>query len=381
LNWLIYQLTGSGTILGALNLVRSVAVIGMAPVAGGMIDRFNRRTLMVAVNCALFVITFSLAILLIYEHCQIWHVFGFAFLSGVVQSINMSLRQVLVFDLVPRSLIPGAVAIIQTGWSLMRSFGPGIGGFLILWFGPGGNFLIQSGAYILIALTIVRIRFPKQEKSAHGSAFISILEGIRFIVGRRVTRTFTLMGFVLPLFIIPIYTVLPPVYAVEVFGDSSGKVLGILMASVGAGGFLGGVFTVSLNRMERRGLVQLASLLLLSVSLIGFAFSHRLWVALALLALSGSFEMIFLTTNQTLLQLSIPDHLRGRVTSLVNLNLALSPLGGMVAGVGADILGGPTLITAVLAGIGACIAIGAFWGSPTIRNYRLSKAIHEGQME
>jgi sugar phosphate permease len=150
------------------------------------------------------------------------------------------------------------------------------------------------------------------------------------------------------------------------------------MASVGAGGILGGVVTASLSRMERRGLVQLASLFLLGISLIGFAFSDRLWVALSLLALSGFFEMIFLTTNQTLLQLSIPDHLRGRVTSLVNLNFALSPLGGMVAGVGTDLLGGPKMITVALAGISACVSIGAFWGSSTIRNYRLSKAIQQG---
>ena len=377
LNWLIYELTGSGTMLGALNLVRSVAVIGMVPVAGGLIDRFNRKTLMVIVNCALFAITFSLAILLLSKHCRIWHVFGFAFLTGLVQSININLRQVLVFNLVPRPLIPSAVAIIQTGWSLMRSFGPGIGGFLILWFGPGGNFLVQSGAYLLIAVTIVRINFPRQEKVTQGPALQSIFEGIRFIVKRRITRTFTLMGMVLPLFIVPIYSVLPPVYAVEVFGDPSGKVLGILMASVGAGGILGGVVTVSLNRMERRGLVQLVALFFMSVSLVGFAFGERLPLALLLLALSGFFEMIFLTTNQTLLQLSIPDHLRGRVTSLVNLNLALFPVGGMVAGIGTDILGGPKIITIALAGIGACIAIGALWGSPTIRNYRLSKAIQQ----
>jgi MFS family permease len=377
LNWLIYNLTGSGTMLGTLNLVRAVAVIGMVPVAGSLIDRFNRRMLMVMVNCALFAITFSLAILLISKHCQIWHVFMFAFLTGLVQCINMNIRQVLVFNLVPRPLIPSAVAIIQTGWSLMRSFGPGIGGFLILWFGPGGNFLIQSGAYLLIAFTIAKIHFPKQDKVTHGPALQSTFEGIRFIAKRRITRTFTLMGTVLPLFIVPIYSVLPPVYAVEVFGDPSGKVLGILMASVGVGGILGGVVTVSLNRMERRGLVQLGALFFMSISLIGFAFGDRLPVALLSLALSGFFEMIFLTTNQTLLQLSIPDHLRGRVTSLVNLNLALFPLGGMVAGIGTDILGGPKLITIALAGVGACIAIGAFWGSPTIRNYRLSKAIQQ----
>ena len=132
-----------------------------------------------------------------------------------------------------------------------------------------------------------------------------------------------------------------------------------------------------MGRLERRGLVQLASLFLLSLSLIGFAFSTGLPVALTLLALAGFFEMIFLTTNQTLLQLSIPDNIRGRVTSVVNLNMALAPMGGLVAGVGSDMLGGPKMITIIMAGMAAAIAIFVFLSSATVRDYRLSKAIEQ----
>jgi MFS family permease len=159
---------------------------------------------------------------------------------------------------------------------------------------------------------------------------------------------------------------------VEVFGDDSGKILGFLMASVGVGGIIGGVVVASLGNLQRRGLLQLVSLFMLSLTLIGFAFSTQLWISLPLLALSGFFEIIFLTTNQTLLQLSIPDNLRGRVTSVVNLNAALSPLGGLMAGVGSDLLGGPRTITIVLAGIAAAIAVFVLLCSPTVRNYRLS---------
>jgi MFS family permease len=187
-----------------------------------------------------------------------------------------------------------------------------------------------------------------------------------------------ILGLVLPLFIIPIFLILPPVYAVEVFHDNSGRVLGILMASVGVGGIFGGIVTASLGRFERRGLVQLFALLLLSLALIGFAMSQELWVALLFLVLAGFFEMIFLATNQTLLQLSIPDDLRGRVTSMVNLNAALAPLGGLIAGVGSDLLGGPRIITILLAGISAGTAICFFLFSGTVRNYRLSEAMgHE----
>jgi MFS family permease len=224
LNWLVYDLTGSGIILGTINLVRSVASLGIIPLTGLLIDHLNRRRLLMIENCWLFTITFTLGLMLLLGNPHISYLFVFAFLAGMTQTVDLALRQVLVLDLVPRSHTPNALAL-------------------------------------------------------------------------------------------------------EVFGDESGRVLGFLMASVGVGGIGGGFVTASLGCLERRGLLQLASLFLLGLSLISFAFSTTLLVALLFLALAGFFEMIFLTTNQTLLQLSIPDNLRGRVTSVVNLNMALSPPG------------------------------------------------------
>jgi predicted MFS family arabinose efflux permease len=267
------------------------------------------------------------------------------------------------------------MALVQTGWSLMRVSGPALGGFFILWFGPGGNFLVQAGAYALIAITIMQIQFQARKSDAvRSSPLQNIQKGIRYVAKERVTRTFMLMGVIMPLLTIPIFSILPPIYAVEVFHGGS-DVLGFLLASVGVGGIAGGVVTASLGHLERRGLVQLASLFLLCLSLVGFAFSTKLSVALLFLASAGFFEMIFLTTNQTLLQLSIPDNIRGQVTSIVNLSMAISPLGGLIAGVGSDLFGGPKMITIIMAGIAAAIAVFVFLASPTVRNYRLSQAM------
>jgi hypothetical protein len=84
--------------------------------------------------------------------------------------------------------------------------------------------------------------------------------------------------------------------------------------------------------------------------------------------------MVYLTTNQTLLQLSIPDEMRGRVTSIVTLNMALSPIGAFVAGAGSDLVG-PAAVTVALSSTAAAIALAVYLGSPTVRDYRLSQAI------
>lgn len=374
LGWLVYDLTGSGAMLGAINLVRSVATLGLAPVAGVAIDRFSRRTLMLIINGWLLAISLILGITLLSGPARIWYLFAFTFLGGVAQAVDMPLRQTVVFALVPRAFAPNAVALVQTGWALMRSLGPALGGFLILWFGPGGNFLVQATAYGLIALNTARIAFPPgQGGNRRGGMRRNLAEGLRYVARERTTRTFVLLGWVLPLFIIPNFAALPPIYAKTVFGGGP-DVLGLLLSAVGVGGIGGGLVAASLGRLERRGLVQLTALLLLSAVLIGFALSTTLQVALPLLAASGFFEMIYLTSNQTLLQLSIPEELRGRVTSVVSLNNGLSPLGGVAAGIGAD-LAGPRAVTIILCSIAAAIAVATFFGSATVRDYRLSRAL------
>lgn len=377
LSWLVYDLTGSGTILGSINLVRTIAAGMIIPFAGLMVDRLNRRKLISIENYSLFIITFLLGLLIVLGHGNILYLFIFTFICGMIQSIDHTLRQVIMFDVVPHSLAPNGVALIQTGWSTMRVLGPSIGGFLIIWVGAGGNFLIQSGIFILVAITILRIKFPPQKSAiaVQQSPIQNIKEGLQYVVKERVTRTFMLMGIVLPLLTIPIFSTLPPIYAVEVFGDESGKVLGFLMASVGVGGILGGIVVASLVRFEHRGRLQLVALFLLNMALIAFTFSSTLLLALLWMAVAGFFEMIFLTTNQTLIQLSIPDHLRGRVTAIVQLSMAVQPLGSLLAGVGSDLFGGPMVITLILASISAGIAILVFIFSPTIRNYRLSEGI------
>jgi MFS family permease len=181
------------------------------------------------------------------------------------------------------------------------------------------------------------------------------------------------MGWVLPLLIIPNYIALPPIYAKEVFGGGP-DVLGLLLSSVGIGGIFGGLVAASLGRVDRRGRVQLAALFMLALTLIGFALTSHLWLASAFLAASGFCEMIFLTSNQTLLQLSIPDELRGRVTAITTLSAGLSPVGGLIAGVGSDVVG-PQMMTLILCSIAAAVAVLVFIFVPIVRNYSISRSM------
>jgi predicted MFS family arabinose efflux permease len=379
LNWLVYDITGSGTVLGTLNVVRSISSLSLSPAAGVVIDRINHRTLMLISAGWLFLISLALGIILLFSEGHVTYLFVFSFLGGISAAFDPTIRQVVVFDLVHRQLIPNAVALIQTGWALMRSFGPAIGGFFILWFGAGGNFLVQAGAYALIAFTVVWIHFPPHKSSGNvGSPLHNIREAIKFVKKERVTRIFMVMGWILSFFIVPNYIALPPIYAKDVFHGGP-ETLGYLLSAVGGGGIVGGIVAASISRVERRGLIQLTALFLLSLSLIGFALSTKLAIALMFLAFSGFFEMIFLVITQTALQLSIPNNLRGRVISIINLGAAFQPLGNLLAGAGSDLLGGPRMVTVILCSITACIAVGIFLGSKVVRDYRLSPALADNE--
>jgi MFS family permease len=374
LSWLVYDLTGSGAMLGTLNLTRSIATIGLAPVAGVAIDRFSRHGLLYATSLWLCAISFGFGLVLLGNPAVVWPLFLFSFLGGIGQAVSMPLRQTVVFSVVPRQLTPSAVALVQTGWAVMRSVGPAIGGFLILWFGPAGNFFVQAAAYGLVTVTVFKLTLPYEKADlAKAKSRGTFREGWNYIVAQPTTRAFVLMSWILPLFIIPNFNALPPIFAKDVFAGGP-DTLGLLLSAVGIGGIGGGFVTASLGQMERRGMLQLGSLLLLSLSFLAYAISTALWVAFICMVLAGFFEMIYLTTNMTLLQLSIPDDLRGRVTGIISLQSGLMPVGAFMAGVGADLVG-PRPMTIILGGICGAIAVIVYFASPIIREYRLSEAM------
>ncbi len=369
LNWLIYEITSSGSMLGLLNFCRALGTVGLAPIAGVVIDKVSRKQLMYYINAWLFGICLIFSIALWVGIDQIWPLLLFSFLGGAAQAFNMPLRQTAAFVLVPRAQAPSAVALIQTGWALMRSLGPALGGVLLVLVGAAGNFLAMAMVYGLITFTIAPLHFKKIAPRTKAKSYKNqIKEGIRIAFANSNIRAFLLMGWILPLFIIPIFSVLPAVYAKDIFAGGP-QDLGILVSAVGVGGVVGGLFTTLLGQIERRGVVLLTSLIALSLTLIGFALASNITFALILFGLAGFFEMIFLTLNQTLLQLSIPDEFRGQITGLSTLNAGLLPIGAVVAGVSTELIGVQET-TIIMASVAAIIATVILLFSSTVREYR-----------
>jgi MFS family permease len=377
MGWLVYDLTSSGSLLGAMNGVRSFPTLLVTPFAGVTADRVPRNVIIGISQIALAALAILLAVAIALDVIAVWHLFLFTILAGMANAFNMPARQTMVFDVVDRESVPNAVALNNLAMSLMRMVGPLVGGVLIAAFGAASNFSIQAIAYLTIMVTVLIMKLPAKPTRPASREAISqqIFEGYRFVFGSPQGRLLILMMLINPIFLIPLHLALLPIFAKDIL-EGGASSLGIMLGSLGGGGILGGLIVASLNRIDRRGLVQLAGLFIHSACHAAFAFfgwlTGDLWLVLPFLIAAGAAESLHMTTNQTVLQLFAPDHLRGRVTSVLQFTPVFMSLGVFTCGVLADIFGAPAVGTVFsLCGFGVTLGVSLL--SPRMRNLRLSQ--------
>jgi MFS family permease len=211
--------------------------------------------------------------------------------------------------------------------------------------------------------------------------FKEMAEGYRYVSRNPNARLLMLMMIINPLLLIPLHLALLPIFATKVLVGGAAA-LGLLLGSIGVGGFFGGLLTASLSKVDRRGLIQLVALLVHSLAHASFCLvaylSGQIWLALPFLVLSGTVESLHMTTNQTVIQLLAPDHLRGRLTSVLQLVQLVNPIGIFAAGVLADHFG-PVSVGIAFSLCGFALTASIFLFSSRMRDLRLSELHRLGQ--
>ena len=380
LGWVVYDLTNSGALLGAVLAMRAIPMLLLAPVSGLVADRFDRRRALACSQLIVVTVSFAIAAGLALNRLQVWHLFAFTLLSGVGMVFDRTLRNTLVFGTVPRADIANAVALNSIAFSMMRTAGPAAAGFLIAWVGAAWNFALQGVLYLAVVALAVTLNTPFEEarRAPKTTARADMLEGLRYAVTDPVARVMLLLGMVPALLLIPSLSALMPVFAVQVF-HTGPEGLGLLLSSVGAGGVLGGAASVWTARFDHIGLTQLLAICTFACALVGFALSTHMVVAMFFLVIAGAAEMINMSSNHTALQMSAPQAMRGRVASLLPMFPAMMALGGLSSGLCADWLGAPRAVV-VLAVLAVVIASVAWLRSAALRRLRLSTLV-EGKSQ
>jgi len=377
MGWLMYDLTGSSVLLGVLNGLRALPFLVVGPFAGVVADRTDRRMVLLWVEMVQFVAAFLMGSVVLAGAVEVWHLFAFTAVTGAGWSIIQPVRQALAPAVVPRSDLPNAVALNSVGFNFMKILGPSVGGLLIAVFGAGGNFYVQGLAYAGVFAMVLLMHVPQQGSSAvrQGSVLENLKEGAAFVMKTPILRAIMLVALV-PTFLGQPAQALMPVFQKDVLKVGPDG-LGLMLAAPGVGAVVCTLALASVaNRIERKGRFALVALAVYGVTIVWFAQTTTLEVALMALTVMGGSQIMFHATVMTILQMVTPDALRSRVMSIYMLDAGLSPLGALAAGVSTEFVGAP--LTFLVLGallVGFC---GLIWVAfPSFRTWRASSAAAE----
>jgi MFS family permease len=366
-SWLIYRLTGSPLLLGLVGFVSQVPVLGFGLLGGVLADRWPRHRLLLITQTLSLLQATILAGLTLSGHITIGWIMGLAAVLGLINALDMPVRQSFIADLVPRADLQSAIGLNSSAFNAARIIGPSVAGFLVAAVGEGVCFLVNALSFLAVIGCLLAMEVPQKAKAAQAHAIIFLAEGLRYARSTPHVRAVLALIAVLSLTAMP-YTVLLPVFAGNVLHtDANG--LGWLMAATGMGALAGALRIARRGTIRGLGRLIAGATLLFGVSLLALAASTALWFSIPVLLAVGYGMITGMAGCNTLLQSLVPDHLRGRVMSLYTLFfLGMAPIGSLMAGALAAHLGTPLTIAA--GGIGAILGAILFWRAlPGIRRH------------
>lgn len=371
-SWLVYRMTGSSLLLGAVGFASQFPVFLVAPLGGIVADRMNRHRVVIGTQIASMVLAGILAGLTLSGKVQVWHIFVLAALLGVVNAFDIPGRQAFLVDMVGKEDLMNAIALNSSMFNGARIIGPAIAGILVAKIGEGWCFFANAVSYIAVIVGLVMMRVQARALStAAGSPLAHILEGFRWVRETGPIRALLLLLGLVSLVAMP-YTVLMPVFADKVLhGGARG--LGILMGATGVGALLGALTLASRTGVRGLGRWVAYSCGGFGVSLILFAFSRNFWLSVGLLLPVGFCMMLQMSSSNTLIQAMVPDELRGRVMALYSMMfMGMAPFGALLGGAIADRLGAPvTVAVGAVASLGGAIWFGMQLPKVRVEAHRL----------
>lgn len=357
--WLIYRLTGSAWLLGVLSFAGQVPTFVLAPVAGVLVDRWNRHRVLLATQVLAMVQSALLAALSLGGVITVTHVVILSVCQGLINAFDMPARQALVVHMVDdRADLSNAIALNSSMVNAARLIGPSIAGVLIAWAGEGVCFLADAVSYIAVIASVAAMRLnlpahPVERTNVLGE----LAEGLRYAVGFMPIRALLVMLALVSLVAMP-HTVLMPIVASQVLHGGA-HTLGFLMAATGLGALAGALYLASRRTVLGLCHVIPVAVIALGAGLIGLSQSRLLWLSLAIMPVIGAGMIVQMAASNTVLQTIVDEEKRGRVMSFYAMAFfGAAPLGSLLAGALAQRFGAPVALLA--AGVACIAAAGLF---------------------
>jgi MFS family permease len=356
LAWLVVELTHSPLAVGFLAFCRSFPFTVFGLVSGVVADRIDNRRLVIGTQTASMLVATALAALTLSGAAQTWQAYLLATLSGTALVFDAPGRHALTFQMVGRDELPNAVALNASLFNAARVVGPGIAGVVIAVAGVGICFALNAVSFLAVLTSLLLMRREELVQIKRADTPPTVVGGIRegLAYARRSPRVLLVLTTTAVVSTVGFnFHVLVPVLASDTL-NAGPEVFGVLSACFGAGALMGALLTASIGRASLK--TMMGGTIGFSLALLALAPQRSVVVAALLLLATGVFFTLWTSNSQSILQLSAPDHLRGRVLSLWLFAFAgLAPLGGLLTGWLAEI-GGTTLAFLVAGGSGLVMA-------------------------
>ena len=357
-SWLVYRLTKSALLLGTVGFAGQIPTFLFAPFAGVLVDRIDRRKVLLWTQALAMVQSLALAWLTLSHRVTIGEVLALSVMQGMINAFDMPGRQSFMVKMVgDRADLSNAIAINSSMVNIARLLGPALAGLLIAATSEGWCFLVDGVSYIAVIASLVAMRLPFEEpRPAEASMVTQLSEGWTYVSGSRPIRTILSLFALLSLMGWP-FMVLMPVFAAQVLHGGP-HTLGFLMGAVGVGSLSSALAMVA--RRSVRGLTKMIPIAALAfgIGLIAFGLSRSFWLSMLMMLLTGFGMMQGLTASNTIIQTLVDENMRGRVMSYYTMAfVGMAPFGSLLAGMLAQAIGAPH--TVLVSGV-ACI-LGATW--------------------
>ena len=356
--WLVYRLTHSALLLGAVGFCGQIPVLILAPIGGVVADRVHRRTVVIATQVASMILAFILAGLTLSHHIRIWEIFALATGMGIVSAFDIPARQSFIVEMVGKEDMQNAIALNSSMFNGARIVGPAIAGLMVSAIGEGWCFLVNAVSYIAVIVGLLMMQVTKREFSnTNASALSHIKEGFRYVRATKPIRALLFLISMVSVIGTP-YAVLMPIFADKILHGGS-SALGYLMGSAGFGALCGALLLAARHGLKGLGLWVAMSSAGFGISLIFFSQSRHLLLSEALLVPVGFCMMIQMASTNTLIQSMVPDRLRGRIMSVYSMMfMGMAPIGALLAGALSHRIGAP--LTVAIGGAVCVIGAGIF---------------------
>jgi MFS family permease len=335
-SWLVLELTNSPFKLGLISALQSAPMLCLAFIAGAVADRLPKRRVLIGTQTALMAQAFVLAVLVWSGYARYWHVALLATCYGLANTLDMPTRQSFIVEMAGKEDLPNAIALNSTMVSGARMVGPAVAGLLVDRYGVASAFGLNGLSFVAVILALAAMRNDGLPGPVQGTTVREdILAGLRYAARTPlVALTLSLLSTV-GLFVIN-HNVLVPLLARDVLHEGAHG-FGLLMAAVGVGAIVGALAVAT----RGKGRPPLSLLLGTGGTASGFtlllAGIRNFWVAMLVLTLVGLSQIVFLASCNTLLQLVVPDRMRGRIMSLYAFVwVGVTPLGSLFVGTIAD---------------------------------------------